>query len=357
MPAPLTRRLITALALTCATVVPAAVVSSPAALIAAPPAQAATTTVAKQGSTGSTVRTIQRVVGAEVDGQYGPRTAAAVRAWQQKSGLSATGVVDSATWAKMKPYIAVAGAPLTGVDISWPQCPKGMGIPSRPTEGKPMPKASTKFVIVGLTNGPGFHPNPCLAAQVRWIKDHHVYAAPYAFTTYPTSSQLRRYGTSGPYRGTSTRTKLKNAGYAEARFNVASMKKHGLTAPFIWVDVEPSRAPTPWPSNRTNNKAVFDGVLRAYRDAGMKVGFYTTTYGWSTILGSARYGLPEWRTVGGISKAAALRKCSSRSIQGGKAVLAQWWVDDSNTSNSTDYDVMCPGNSTPAKLKLYFHRY
>lgn len=44
---------------------------------------------------------------------------------------------------------AASSAPLTGVDISWPQCPKGMGIPSRPTEGKPMPKKSARFVVVG----------------------------------------------------------------------------------------------------------------------------------------------------------------------------------------------------------------
>lgn len=37
--------------------------------------------------------------------------------------------------------------------------------------------------------------------------------------------------------------------------------------------------------------------------------------------------------------------------------MAQWWVDDSNTSNSTDYNVMCPGYSSKANLKRYFHKY
>src|SRR6478672_8225031 len=56
--------------------------------------------------------------------------------------------------------------PVTGGDVSWPQCPKGMGIPQKRSLGLPMPQSSAKFVLVGLTNGPGFTPNPCLADQV-----------------------------------------------------------------------------------------------------------------------------------------------------------------------------------------------
>jgi hypothetical protein len=50
--------------------------------------------------------------------------------------------------------------PVTGGDVSWPQCPKGMGIPQKRSLGLPMPVPSAKFVILGLTNGPGFTPNP-----------------------------------------------------------------------------------------------------------------------------------------------------------------------------------------------------
>lgn len=252
---------------------------------------------------------------------------------------------------------AASTSPLTGVDISWPQCPKGMGIPSRPTEGKPMPKKSAKFVVVGLTNGPGFSPNPCLAKHVKWIKDHRVYAAPYAFTTYPTASQLKKYGGAGPYRGTAKKTRLKNVGYAQATYNVATMKKVGLSAPFIWVDVEHSRPPAPWSKNTAYNKAVLDGVLAGYRAAGLKVGIYSSPSPWRSIVGRARYGVPEWRTVGPASKSAALKKCSARSVQGGKTVMAQWWVDDSPTANSTDYNVLCRGYSTPVNLARYFHDY
>ena len=317
-----------------------------------PSAAAATKVVAEMGYRGETVKSIQRAVGAAVDGVYGPKTAAAVKAWQKSHGLRATGVVDTVTWAKMKPPVQ-----LVGNDVSWPQCPKGMGIPSRPTEGKKMPKSSTKFLIIGLTNGPGFYPNPCLASQVAWAKRHHVYTAPYAFTTYPTSSQLKKYGKKGPYTGSSTTVKLKNAGYAEAQFNVANMRRAGLSAPFIWVDVEYSRSPAKWSSSRTQNKAVLDGVFAGYKAAGLKVGVYTSEDPWRKLIGKARYNVPEWRTVGPASQKKAMQKCSVRSVQGGKIVLAQWWVDDSKTDNSTDYNVLCRGYSSAANLKRFFTQY
>ena len=53
------------------------------------------------------------------------------------------------------PANAVDDIPRKGADISWPNCPKGMGIPSRRTLGLPMPKKHAQFAIIGLTNGPG----------------------------------------------------------------------------------------------------------------------------------------------------------------------------------------------------------
>ena len=72
------------------------------------------------GSTGEDVRTIQtqlnriaQVYSAipriAVDGQYGPATANAVRAFQRIFNLPATGVVDMATWYRISQlYVAVA---------------------------------------------------------------------------------------------------------------------------------------------------------------------------------------------------------------------------------------------------------
>jgi len=290
--------------------------------------------------------TIQRVVGVTPDGVYGPLTAAAVKVWQRAHGLAVTGVVDSVTWALMKPVIP----PLMGNDVSWPQCPKGMGIPSRPTEGKAMPPASAKFIVIGLTNGPGFYPNPCLDAQAVWAKSHHVHTAAYSMTTYPTPAQIATYKSAGPFSGGTWLDNLSNTGYAQARFNVASMRAAGLASPIVWVDVEPYRV-APWSPSKVANRAVVNGVIRGYRASGLRVGVYSTPYLWNTVVGTTRYGLPEWRTAGPRSKATALSRCTDISFQGGRAVLAQW------TTFAMDYDLTCPAFSSPSALATYFHKY
>ena len=56
-------------------------------------------TVLRLGSTGTAVKVLQRGVGGlVVDGSFGPMTQSAVKAFQTSRGLSATGVVDTATW-------------------------------------------------------------------------------------------------------------------------------------------------------------------------------------------------------------------------------------------------------------------
>jgi len=58
----------------------------------------------KTGSNGSVVKTVQKIVGATVDGKYGAQTATKVKAWQSARNLSASGKVDVATWrALLKP--------------------------------------------------------------------------------------------------------------------------------------------------------------------------------------------------------------------------------------------------------------
>ncbi|MBT9256143.1 hypothetical protein KMZ32_07135 [Phycicoccus sp. MAQZ13P-2] len=246
---------------------------------------------------------------------------------------------------------AAQGTPYLGADISWPNCPKGMGIPSRRSEGNPMPDRTARFVLVGLTNGPAFTPNPCLKKQVDWVRSRHVWAAPYAVVTYPTAAQLTRYGRTGPYRPTSTTARLRNVGWAQARTNLVRMKAAGLRSPMVWMDVEhyPVR---PWSSSRSRNKAVVDGVLAGYRDAGMRVGVYSTRLQWIAIVGTgANYGLPEWRTAGQTSLSAARRMCSVASIQGGRAVVAQWWT------RRTDHDVLCSGEGRVARMRQHFRKY
>jgi cell wall-associated NlpC family hydrolase len=67
----------------------------------APPPTATSCATLDVGTTGGAVKTIQTLVGADADGDFGPQTATALKDWQTKQGIPATGVVDDATWAVM----------------------------------------------------------------------------------------------------------------------------------------------------------------------------------------------------------------------------------------------------------------
>lgn len=66
---------------------------------------------------GTDVQDVQRWVGVNADGFYGPQTAAAVARWQSRVGLDPSGVVGPATWASMRarpigqPPVSVHEAP------------------------------------------------------------------------------------------------------------------------------------------------------------------------------------------------------------------------------------------------------
>lgn len=55
----------------------------------------------KNGSKGSDVATLQKFLGLDADGNFGPGTEKAVKNWQAANGLSADGIVGSGTWSKM----------------------------------------------------------------------------------------------------------------------------------------------------------------------------------------------------------------------------------------------------------------
>jgi cell wall-associated NlpC family hydrolase len=61
-----------------------------------------------QGTTGQAVATIQTLVAAPDDGDFGPQTAAALQVWQTAQDIPATGIVDAATWAAMPATTAAA---------------------------------------------------------------------------------------------------------------------------------------------------------------------------------------------------------------------------------------------------------
>jgi hypothetical protein len=269
--------------------------------------------------------------------------------------LAATALVFSRAPAEPQPpperVPAQERRPVVGRDVSWPNCPRGMGIPSRRSQGKPMPPPSALFVVIGLTNGPAFHPNPCLGAQVEHARRNRMWASAYAVATFPTPAQLRRYGDAGPRDPGGRRNRLWNTGWAQARQNLTEMRKAGLPSPMVWVDVEPVSDPAPWSDRPADNRAVVEGAVESYRRAGLRVGFYSAPGLWRDIVGTVEYGLPEWRTAGLSTRRAALAACGRvREFQGGPPVLTQWYTD------REDFDVFCPGRPTAEVLREYFVR-
>ena len=55
----------------------------------------------KKGSKGEDVKKLQLKLGVEAIGTFGPKTEAAVKAWQKANGLNDDGVVGDATWNKL----------------------------------------------------------------------------------------------------------------------------------------------------------------------------------------------------------------------------------------------------------------
>jgi putative chitinase len=57
--------------------------------------------VLKVGSEGADVKKLQEKLGVEAIGKFGPKTEAAVKAWQKANGLKDDGIVGDATWSKL----------------------------------------------------------------------------------------------------------------------------------------------------------------------------------------------------------------------------------------------------------------
>ena len=68
------------------------------------------------GSEGEDVKKLQVKLGIEAIGKFGPKTDAAVKAWQSAHGLTADGIVGDGTWSKMfggaAPVAAAPAAPI-----------------------------------------------------------------------------------------------------------------------------------------------------------------------------------------------------------------------------------------------------
>jgi peptidoglycan hydrolase-like protein with peptidoglycan-binding domain len=112
----------------------------------------------RRGDKGQDVKLIQGLVGARVDGDFGPLTETAVKAWQGRNGLSADGVVGPKTWAV-----------LLAEPVVLTSAPEPLVQPSRTPSGQTAALAGDE---AGVPYVPAKHYRAGRAAPPIWITIH-----------------------------------------------------------------------------------------------------------------------------------------------------------------------------------------
>lgn len=228
--------------------------------------------------------------------------------------------------AKPKPV-----GPVLGADVSWPQC--------NPMHN--MPLGSARYVVIGATNGPAFTTNPCLTRQAAWARQRHLWASTYVVLSFPTRSQVARYG--GRSGGTGAR--IARVGAAEARHALAALRSAHAPVKMVWLDIETVNG-RPWSAHASLNELLIRGAQRVFQKSHLSVGIYSYKSAWDRITGGWQLHLPTWVPTGSPYGADAVARCHTRSFSGGPILMTQW------TDGARDYDVTC----APTHLTQLFHK-
>ena len=239
----------------------------------------------------------------------------------------------------------VVASGVRGGDISWPNCPKGMGVPGRRTQGLPLPTAKAQFFVIGLTNGRAFTRNPCLAGHLYAARERDVAVSAYTMLSYPNAAERSAHGSSGPFGIATYADRIANVGYAQAAFALDTMAAAQFPSPFVWIDVEP-RAERRWSRTPANNQALIRGALQAAQDRGIGSGIYTYALAWRQITGGMTLDVPLWapghsraRTFAGKMRQTA-ESCARVGFTGGPLVMTQWvW-------RNRDHNITCSAIET-----------
>ena len=256
---------------------------------------------------------------------------------------------------------ATTSVPATslGVDVSFPQC--GATLPT-----------PIGFGVVGVNDGRPMTANPCLASELAWSATT-LSATPafYANTgdpgplnnpSWPTSQQTPEVCTgadsvacSYDWGWTVAQNSFQDAVAAETQLGASSPTTAAAAAPW-WLDVETANS---WESLGTgapatsaqlaNDLSTIQGEVASFTSVGVStVGIYSTSYQWSTIVGSSATSLaannvwlPGYATLSDAQAA-----CTANSFTGGRVAMIQY------PSNGLDGDYVCPLESVPASASV-----
>ncbi len=268
-----------------------------------------------------------------------------------RSALSA--VAAAALVAVLVPAGAQAAVPgAAGVDVSYPNCG------TLPTGGD--------FAVVGVNAGVGTTTNPCFADQRAWAatlpgtvhSTADVYlntqnAEPPAPAAWWPGSDATRRGRAvrSPYgacSGGATRACAWVYGVSIADDDVQTRGVTGTVGRW-WLDVETANT---WGPSATRNRAVLEGMATTLVAYGQRVGLYSPTNEFPSLIGavpasSSLFSLPSWISHA-ADRAHALRLCTTAPLTAGRLLLVQW----RDTAARVDRDVACSALAPTPKPKV-----
>ena len=241
------------------------------------------------------------------------------------------------------PGTASAGHSTTtvGYDVSYPQC------------GKSLP-SSRAFAVVGVNGGLSTKANPCLSTQLAWAakSSGDVREQPKAQLYLNTANpgEVRDQVTTWPNAGTTPYGSCDGSNSAACSYQYGWERASNSVVSFFtpaarsagveaspsrytwWLDVETMNT---WQSGSTEalarNRATLEGMTDYLLVRGATVGYYSTNYQWSQIVGSvpatsSLAGKPSW-LAGATTLSGARANCSRPAlVPGGEVTLTQYVV-------------------------------
>lgn len=192
-----------------------------------------------------------------------------------------------------------------GVDISWPNCSAKLA-------------TSSKFGIVGVTDGLGYSTSPCLASEAAQFTTLGLYV-----NTGWNSASLHITATSPRVCTAGDNNCLAyNYGYNAGLYAYNAAAGVGVHSSTWWLDVETSNT---WSSVAMQNQNSLQGEYDALIASGVTtVGAYSTTAQWNSVTGSwlnkwPNWGASTWKTVN-----QAKTYCTGHNFTGGVTWLIQF---------------------------------
>ena len=238
-----------------------------------------------------------------------------IYSWQMKALI----IVSVATFFGL---INLANSPNSHaiVDISWPNC-------------KSLPLSSFRVAIIGVNGGLDYSTNPCLGSEAR-LSSHDL---TYLNSGDPGFPRIYSLG-QGPLRCKPANNLVCysfNYGYRAALYSIKEADLAAVHSPFWWIDVESINS---WTSSVAANRADISGMVAAIKATipfSPKVGIYSATNQWISLVGHWRIGLPLWLGTGAVSRSSAASFCHQTSFTGAKIILTQY------TIGPLDYNYSC----------------